>query len=301
MRGTLHFVPARDARWMVRLLAPRVIARSAARYRALELDEAALRQSRRILIRDLEGGRRLTRPQAYAALDRGGVSPAGQRGIHILSRLAQEGLLCFGLHEGRQPTFVLLDEWLPDSRNPTPEEALGTLARRYFASHGPATLQDFAWWSGLTVKESREAFESARGSLRLEAADGREWLSAVDERPATVDRPLAALLPPWDEYLVAYRNRDDVIAPSAMPPSPYWIGSPLVLLDGRVRGSWGRAVSGASVVIEANLWGPATRAEREALATAAARYGRFTGLSVEMRGSPPAARRARHSRARGAA
>ena len=78
-------------------------------------------------------------------------SSAGQRGIHVLGQLAQEGLLCLGPREGRQPTFVLLDDWIPRSRDLPREEALAVLATRYFASHGPATLQDFTWWSGLTM------------------------------------------------------------------------------------------------------------------------------------------------------
>ena len=90
-------------------------------------------------------------PGRLAVLERGGVSPAGQRGFHILSHLAQQGLICFGPREGRQPTFVLLEEWLPMTPEPSRVEGLATLARRYFRSHGPATVRDFAWWTGLPV------------------------------------------------------------------------------------------------------------------------------------------------------
>jgi len=107
MRGTLHYVPAEDARWMLRLLAPRVVAGAAGRYRQLGLDAAAFARSRTVLTRALRGGRRLTRGAAYETLARGGVSTEGERGIHILGRLAQEAVLCVGPRDGRQQTFAL--------------------------------------------------------------------------------------------------------------------------------------------------------------------------------------------------
>lgn len=281
MRGTLHFVPAIDARWMVRLLAPRVIARSAARYRQLELDRATLQRGRRVLVRELEGGRRLTRPAAYAALASGGVSPEGQRGIHILSYLAHEGLLCLGPREGRQPTFVLLEEWVQVSRNPGRDEALATLAARYFRSHGPATLQDFAWWSGLTATEARQAVQLAGRELHVEKSGGREWLSADGDGPGEAPRRFAVLLPPWDEYLVAYRLREDAIDNRSLPPSGLWIGSPLVLVNGKVRGAWRRRLGGSGVKIAVAPWRRITQTEGEALRSAATRYGRFIGKDVE--------------------
>src|SRR5687768_7166290 len=101
MRETLHFVAAADARWMLALLAPRLLSRNVGRYRQLELDAEALARSRKVLTRALAGGACLTRAAAYAALERAGVSPAGQRGIHIIGHLAQSGVLCFGSREGR--------------------------------------------------------------------------------------------------------------------------------------------------------------------------------------------------------
>ena len=165
MRGTLHLVPAADARWMLRLLTPRVIARSAGRYRELELDDAAFTRSRKILTRALKGGRPLTRDEAYEALQRGGVSPEGQRGIHIIGHLAQQRSAVPRPRRGRQHTFVMLEEWLPPAEDKPRAEALATLAQRYFASHGPATAQDFAWWSGLTVKDAQAAIADAGSAL----------------------------------------------------------------------------------------------------------------------------------------
>ena len=236
MRGTLHFVAAPDVRWMLRLLTPRVLAGLKWRNQQLELDAAAFSRARRILVTALQGGRRLTRPAAYAALQAGGVSPAGQRGIHLLGHLALEGLLCFGPREARQPTFVLLEEWVPPAPEVPRDVAMAQLAERYFASHAPATLQDFAWWSGLTVKDAQQAMAAARPA------------AAVRSRASAT--PCVHLLTPWDEYLVAYRDRSAAYGPAVARKNPLAVlGNSLILIDGRVRGSWRRSLTPTTVPV----------------------------------------------------
>jgi hypothetical protein len=276
MRGTLHLVPARDVRWMLRHLASRVLTRSAGRHRALGLDDAVFARSRTLLSRALAGGKRLTRPDAFAVLERGGVSPAGQRGIHILSHLAQEGLLCFGPREGRQPTFVLLEEWLPAAPEPSRAEGLAALTRRYFRSHGPATARDFAWWTGLPQRDAREAMDAAGPGL-----DRRS------QKPRSAE-PAAVLLPPWDEYLVGYRDRVAALG-HLDPDHPRLagaIGIPLILIDGRARGAWRRALTPSQVRLRLEYWGRVTAAERHAVEHAALRYSRFLGRELLTETSP---------------
>ena len=283
MRGTLHYAPAADVRWMLRLLTPRPIARAAGRHRELGLDDDALRRSGRILTRALEGGHALTRAEVYATLERGGVSPEGQRGIHIVGRLAQEGLLCHGARRGKQPTFVLLEEWLPPAKERSREEALALLASRYFASHGPATLHDFAWWSGLSVKDGRAAIDGAGKTLVSADHEGRSWTGASTRAASGKASPTAVLLPMWDEYLVAYKDRDAaVLHPAARERRLGTVGSAIVVIDGRARGAWTRTLRGSRVRVTAVFWTPATAAERRAVEKAAARYGRFLGLEPEV-------------------
>src|SRR5258705_318579 len=138
MRGTLRFIPAADARWMLGLLEPRIMKAAAARHRQLELDDAAFRRSRAIVGRALKEEPVQSRGAIFAALEKGGVSTAGQRGIHILQRLSMERMLCYGPHAEKQPTFALFDDWIRASRQLDRDDALRTLAERYFASHGPA-------------------------------------------------------------------------------------------------------------------------------------------------------------------
>ncbi len=290
MRGTLHFVPAGDVRWMLRLLTPRVLAGSSGRNRQLGLDERDFAKAQRILTRALGGGRALTRPAAYAELERGGVSPAGQRGIHVLGNLAQRGVLCFGARQGKQPTFVLLEEWLPAAaRDLSGDEALATLAGRYFRGHGPATLADFAWWTGLRVAEARRAIEAAGRALRGDSWGSVTTYSSADSaaqgRPPRSRGPSAALLPSWDEYLVAYRDRSAAVGHLADHDERRLelVGSPILLVDGRARGTWRRELSTQAVRVRASPWTPLSGSEQRAVDRAAARYAAFLGRELDLR------------------
>jgi hypothetical protein len=271
MRGTLHLVPGEDARWMLRWLTPRVIARSAGRYRELGLDGASFRRSARVAVRALEGRRALTRQELFAALRRAGVSTEGQRGIHVIGHLAQQGLICYGPRRERQSTFVLLDEWVARRREPSRDEALATLARRYFASHAPATVRDFAWWSGLLMKDAQKAVAAARSE------------EARTHRSAGRRKPAALLLPPWDEYIVAYKDRDAVVRPLGKRGQDRLkvVGSAPILIDGRVRGSWKRTIERSSVRVTPEFWTAVTDAERRAVRRAALGYARFLGLDLD--------------------
>jgi hypothetical protein len=138
VRGTIHFVPAEDVSWMLKLSAARVLAADGRRLGQLGLDRETLQRCGRLFRDALEGGRRLSRQSMMELLEGAGIGTGGQRGYHILWFLSQAGLICPGPMQDKQQTFVLLDEWVPASRELSREEALAELAERYFASHGPA-------------------------------------------------------------------------------------------------------------------------------------------------------------------
>lgn len=279
MRGTLHVVPAKEAHAMVALLAPRALRRAASRERELRLTDRVLERSRGVLARALEGGHRLTRPEAYQLLDAAGIATRGQRGVHILGHLAQEGLLCLGPMEGKQSTLVLLDEWARPPKERAPRaQALTSLAATYVRGHGPASAQDFAWWCGQPVGEARAALEGARG---LRERDGL-W-TASRPRPAAREGR-AHLLPAFDEMLVGYKDRSASLAripPRRVPPSAGLL-SPVVVVDGQVVGRWTRKQGPKGIALTARWLVPLDAAEREAVARAAERYGAFHGVKVEL-------------------
>lgn len=278
IRGTIHFVTPEDARWMLALLTPRVVRLGQARLRGLDIDAATLAASEGVLSRALEGGRQLTRPELYAELERAGIAAGGQRGLHILGQLSMAGVLCFGARAGKQPTFTLLDEWVPAAPPLPRDEALASLALRYFSSHGPATLHDFVWWAGLTVSDARAGLAAAAEQLAHTTRDGRDYYAAPQRAADGADDLF--LLPPFDEFLVAYRDRTAVLDPAhadKIVPGANGIFNPIVVIGGRVVGTWRRELKPGRVALSVSGFGELGTLDPEELEAVGARYGHFLG------------------------
>jgi hypothetical protein len=265
LRGTLHFVAAEDVRWMLTHFAPRKIAQAAPRFRQLALDDRTVARSARLFVKALEGGGRLTRPDMYALLERAGIATANSRGLHILWRCAHDGLICFGPREGKQQTFVLLDEWVPRGRILSRDEALAELAQRYFTSHAPATLKDFTWWSGLSAADARAAAATCSGQARGRAGGAAPRILS----------PRAVLLPPYDEYTVAYVDRSAALDPAHRAVARNAIFSPTILLDGRIAGTWSRTETSKDVRVSTRPFRALRAREARALEDAVAQYRTF--------------------------
>ena len=283
MRGTLHFVAADDVRWLLDLLAPRIIQRHALRLeREFELDAPALARCRKVLTRILAGHGPTTRGDIYQALEGKGISCLGQRGVHILGRLAQEGLICLGPRLGKQPTFVFLDEWLPDVRGLLREEALAELALRYFTSHGPATVKDLSWWSGLSLTEARIALGLVERRLTKEKSGAREvWFASAPTQARKRAPSNAHLLPPFDEYLVGYQDRSAVLNPR-YADGLHALLSPVVELDGQVVGTWKRILTRGKADLYLTPFGRWSSPAKRVIADAARRYGHYLGVPVAL-------------------
>jgi len=176
----------------------------------------------------------------------------------------------------------LLDEWSPKTKRMSRDESLAELARRYFTSRGPATLQDFAWWSGLTITDASAGLEMARRHLTQEIANGQTyWLAS--SMPDTNDpSPAAYLLPAFDEYTIAYKNRSAVLDPAytKLANSGNGMLYPTIVVDGQVVGIWKRTLKQDSLAISPNHFAKLKRAETNAINEAANRYGKFLGAPV---------------------
>ena len=286
LRGTLHFTAAEDLRWMLAHFAPRTVARAASRFKQFELDPRTLARGAALVVKALEGGRQLSRPQLYAHMERAGIATRENRGVHILWKCAHDGLICFSTREGKQHRMALLDEWLPPATMLARDEALAELARRYFTSHGPATLDDFVWWSGLNAAESRSALEMARGDLQSERIDGAlQWhneRAASAVAPDNIVASHAVLLPPYDEYTVAYRDRSAVLDPRHKAAARNGIFNPTIAAKGRIIGTWVPKRANDRVTVTLKPFAPLRGAAGRAVTAAAERYGRFLGQPVEL-------------------
>src|SRR5947209_6158875 len=185
MRPTWHFVSPADIRWLLALTAPRVHAASAYYTRKLELDDAVFRCTHAVLANALQGGKQLTRDELASALQQAGIATLGeQRVTYIIMRAELDGIICSGARRGKQFTYALLAERAPQARSLDRDEAIAELTMRYFTSHGPATIQDFVWWSGLTVVDAKAGLAMVTSQLLQEMIGAQTYWFPPSTPPA---------------------------------------------------------------------------------------------------------------------
>lgn len=283
LRGTIHVVPAEDVAWMLALSAPRTLPADRRRLQQLELNDAIIERGKTLFHDALRGGKCLTRQAMMALLADTGIDPTGQRGYHILWHVAQAGLICFGPMQDKQQTFVLLDEWIPAPRRLSREESLAELVGRYFTSHGPATLHDFAHWSGLTIADATAGLDAIKPRVTSTRRHGKVyWMGDGAGDCGEYDGSGLYLLPGFDEYVLGYRDRGDVLAPehaTKIVPGNNGIFLPAIVSAGRVVGTWKRTVKKNALDITLTPFGDCA-VTTESIAAAARRYGEFMGLPV---------------------
>jgi hypothetical protein len=190
----------------------------------------------------------------------------------LLMRAELDAVICSGPREGRQFTYALLEERVPRSKDLTGDEAGAELARRYFVSHGPATLKDFVWWSGLKTADARAALESCRPGFTSLAVGGETYWHSPD-MPDAGPVTGAYLFGTWEEVLLSYRDTRAAV--------------PGFMRQSSAQG--GRWLAG-SVVVEATLSAAAGSRETRAVERAVEAYGRFLerSASVTFTPTPPA-------------
>lgn len=283
LRPTWHFVLPADIRWMLQLTAPRVHASSAYYYRTLELDAMTFARSEALLTELLSGGRQLTRAEIAPAFADSPIDTSGLRLGFLLMHAELEAVICSGARKGKRHTYALLDDRVPSAPSLDGDAALSALAQRYFSSHGPAQLRDFCWWSGLTVAQAKRGIQVAGTRLAHRELDGRDlWfdppLEGIRPVPGTLH-----LLPNFDEYLVAYKDRSAAFDRALGAATVSDVLGNVIVSDGQVIGEWRRAAAGDRVTIEAVVATAPGKVEMQGLRTACERYSRFLGSPVELK------------------
>jgi hypothetical protein len=242
-RGTIHFVPAEDTLWMLKLCASRIVASHGRRMSQLGLTHETMTDCEKLVVNTLMGGKSLTRAEIFKLFDDVGIPTTGQRGYHILWHLAHLGIICMGVMQGKEQTFVLLDEWVTNLRDLSREEALTELVWRYFSSHGPATEHDFARWSGLTLTDTRMGIHNNDTRLQPMVIDDTTYWTA--HTPSMADAHGVYLLPAYDEFLLGYQNRSAVLADEyaqQVVPGNNGVFQPIIVVDGQVVGTWKHSI-----------------------------------------------------------
>ena len=282
MRPTWHFVTPADIRWLTELTAPRVQRLMATYLRQLELDAALLVRATGIVERALADRRHLTRNELGEHLRREGLALNGIRLAHVAMYAELERVICSGPRRGKQFTYALLAERAPQAVRLSRDESLMTLARRYFASHGPATIRDFVWWSGLVTADAKRGLEMNKA--RCIERDGQTYWTIGTRRGAPRDRRVH-LLPIFDEYLVAYRDREAVphgpIVVAVRSNDPVTFRHSLVI-GGQVAGTWRTTRRSSAVVMDAVALRQLNGREQRGLREAVRLYERFLCTTVEV-------------------
>ena len=285
LRPTWHFVTPEDIRWMLALSAPRVHAGNAFMYRQLELDRAILHKSYAVLEKALRGNRHLTRTELATHLEKAGIRAEGQRLSYFMMSAELDGIICSGPRRGKQFTYALLEERAPKARKLDPDEALAELTRRYFSTRSPATLQDFTWWSGLTMGDAKKGIELAKPQFVEEVIEGKSYWYDPSVPPVKEKSPTAHLLPNYDEYFIGFKDRSASGKVSKQAGrdanDPGFIAN-VIILAGQLVGGWKRTLKKDAVILELNLITKLTKTENRALMAAIEQYGTFLGLPVQL-------------------
>lgn len=290
LRPTWHFVAPEDLRWLTALTGPRVQQASAFQYRLLEIDDALARRAVDVFERVLRGGGAMTRDELGVELRTAGFDATGLRLVYLVSRAEVDAILCSGPRRDGKQTFALVDERMPPTPERTRDEALAELAGRYVAGHGPAQDIDFAWWSGLTLRDARRGLEAASPALDREIIDGRTfWVApgaSASPRSAPSVGPTVHLLPNYDELLVAFRDRSDGLDPAlpARARVAEEILNHVIVRNGLMVGRWRRPLASGTAGLRLDPLVALDSDEQRLLAAAVERYAAFVGRPVEVAG-----------------
>lgn len=285
LRPTWHFVSPEDIRWLLALSSPRVHAVNAYYYRQSGLNAKTFAKSCAMIQRTLEGGEKLTRAEIATRLKRAKIPAEGLKLAYLMMQAELDGVICSGPRRGKQFTYALLDERVPPTKPKTREEALAELATRYFTSHGPATARDFSWWSGLGAKEAQQAIDSVRQHLESSTIVGLVHWSAKNSHGGSSKGAAAMLLPNYDEYLIAYKDRAAFVDESRAANIVARSGGAFahhLMLDGRLAGGWSRTLKPNAAVIDVAPYKKLTPAQARAVSNAAECYGEFLGVPASL-------------------
>jgi len=285
MRPTWHFVSADDIYWLLELTAKQIKSTTKSRHRDLGLTENDLKKSKEVFVKSLEGNRALTREELGDQLNLAGINTFEQRLPHILMEAEIDGIICSGGIQEKKQTYALLAERVPVKKAFSKDEALALLAKKYFTSHGPATLPDFVWWSGLPIADARKALEMNKATLISETIGTDTYWFADSVYLPSSPPDSVYLLPAFDEYLISYKNRSAAITleDHTKAISNNGIFRPVIVVNGQISGLWKRTIKKDTVLIELDHFMPHRKEEMHLIEKAAESFGYFSGKKTEVK------------------
>jgi len=283
LRPTWHFVTPQDIRWMLDLTAPRILSSLAHNDKHLSLDKRDLKKTNDVLTKALEG-KQLTREEVRAVLEKAKVDTSGLRFMHLLEHAELDRIICSGAKTGNQFRYALFDE-RASSKTMGREEALAELTKRFFTSRGPATIYDFAWWSGLSVTDAKKGIAMVKKKFKKENIDGKEYFFRIPASFKNEMVPTALLLPNYDEYVISYKDRTEAIDKkylAVIVKERNAVFTNSILINGKIEGIWQRAIKNNSVTLTTRLFSTLNKRKLKSVAKGANQYSRFIGKSLQV-------------------
>jgi hypothetical protein len=283
LRPTWHFIATEDAHWMLALTAPHIKVSMGSMNKQLELDTSIFNKCNDIIEKILTNGNHLTREEIMVQIAESGIMVSPLRAAHLMMYAELDGIACNGIMKGKQHTYALLDE-KPFKKVVifSREEALATLAKRFFISHGPATLQDFYWWSGLPMGDVRKGLEAIKNELISEIFDNQTyWFS---HNTNFTEEESIHFLPSFDEFMVSYKDRSASIEAhlKAQAMTSNGIFKPIIVVNGKVIGIWKRTIKKEKLLIEPQFFYPDNTLSKDVMMKATEGLGKFWNLGVEI-------------------
>ena len=284
MRPTWHLVSSDDIYWMLELTAPRILRFLKSNDKRFELDDMIYARTNNILEKVLSNWSNKTREELIQELENAHIRTDENRMSHILMRAELDGVVCSGPIRKNKITYSLLTDRVTIKKTLTRDEALRTLACRYFTSHGPATLSDFVWWSGLSLTDTRKALETIKTDFLSETIGMETYWFTEPMKNVQPPIPSVHLLPAYDEYLISYANRSASLATvhNKKTISNNGIFHPVIVVNGQVEGLWKRNIIKDRVKIETNHFQLHEPKIIRAIENEASRYGLFLDKKIEL-------------------
>lgn len=284
LRPTWHLVSADDIHWMLELSAPQIKALLKSRHKQLEITDKVISKSNNVITKTLSQSGYATREKLVAELEKAHIATADNRAAHLLMWAELEGVICNGKTIEKKQTYALLSERIPRKETITRDEALARLAKKYFLSHCPATLQDFIWWSGLSVRDARRALGMIQSEVVAENIYEQTYWFPHSYTVPKSDEESVFLLPAFDEFIISYRDRSASLLPEYKQRaiSRNGIFWPVIVIDGQVQGLWRRTVKNNTVVVETDLFGQLPTATKRTMEEKAITFGEFIGKKTEV-------------------
>ena len=283
MRPTWHFVSPNDIYWMLELTAPRIKPILKSSIMRLELTTNTINKCYQILENELSNNRSLTRENIKQLFEDENIRTDDNRLSHIMMNAELDSLVCSGPLKNNKLTYALLNERVPDKLLLSRDESLAELAQRYFKSHGPATIRDFVWWSGLSVTDAKKSLEMNKGNLICKKIENEAyWFS--DFNVQQINQPSVHLLPAFDEIIISYRDRNAIINESHNKKaiSENGIFRPVIVVDGQVCGIWRRTTQKNTAKIEVSLFDQHDDETLTSIENKVSNYVHFINKSVQL-------------------